>query len=390
MYGASQWAILILLAKFAEPAQVGQFALSLAICAPVILFGNLQLRTFQATDAASEFAFSDYLGLRIATSLVAVLAISGFTLIAGYHPVTAATIILVAVAKAFESVSDVVYGLMQKHDRLDLVAASLTAKGAVTLALAAIAIVMTKDVRFVAAALALSWGASLFAFDLPRATRVAGASHPRFRPEPLRRLTRAALPLGTASFLESVRQNAPRYLIDNLLGHAALGLFAAAAYGAAIGGRVIISIAYAASAELSRLVLRGDAIGFRRLSLKLCGVAALVALPGIAVALIWGRPFLRWLYNPEYASQVAVFGWIMFAAAFEYIAKMLQFALIAARRVKLQLWLDATALVSVTVIAYLAIPRMGSLGAAIAVAAAAAVQAALALSATANAWKRLA
>ena len=52
IYAASQWGQLVVLAKLGTPETVGQIALALAICAPVIMFANLQLRSVQATIAA--------------------------------------------------------------------------------------------------------------------------------------------------------------------------------------------------------------------------------------------------------------------------------------------------------------------------------------------------
>src|SRR5687767_4178506 len=58
-YAASQWGILIVLAKLGTPAMVGQFALGFAIAAPVFMFANLQLRAVIATDASQDFRIAD-------------------------------------------------------------------------------------------------------------------------------------------------------------------------------------------------------------------------------------------------------------------------------------------------------------------------------------------
>src|ERR1039458_3343919 len=81
-YGGCQWLILLMLAKAGNASMVGQFALGLALTAPVFQFANLQLRTAQVTDVLSVYAFSDYLGLRLVTSsiglaLIAVLVVVG-------------------------------------------------------------------------------------------------------------------------------------------------------------------------------------------------------------------------------------------------------------------------------------------------------------------------
>src|SRR4051794_13503685 len=65
VYSLCQWGMVSILAKAGGAATVGQFALALAVSAPIFMFTNLQLRAVQATDARSEYRFSDYVGLRI-------------------------------------------------------------------------------------------------------------------------------------------------------------------------------------------------------------------------------------------------------------------------------------------------------------------------------------
>src|SRR5580700_4270976 len=73
VYAGCQWGMLVALAKLGTPAMVGQFALGLAATAPLLMFANLQLRTVLATDTRGEYAFSDYLGLRLSSTLLALL-----------------------------------------------------------------------------------------------------------------------------------------------------------------------------------------------------------------------------------------------------------------------------------------------------------------------------
>jgi hypothetical protein len=68
--------MLVVLAKLGSPEIVGQFTLGLAVTAPVVLFTNLSLREVQATDAKHQYLFSDYLGLRLLLTGLALVAIT--------------------------------------------------------------------------------------------------------------------------------------------------------------------------------------------------------------------------------------------------------------------------------------------------------------------------
>src|SRR5688572_12989036 len=76
-YAACQWGMIMAIARLGSPLLVGQFALGVAIASPVILLANLDLRALLSTDARREFRFQDYLGLRLLTTLLALVAIGG-------------------------------------------------------------------------------------------------------------------------------------------------------------------------------------------------------------------------------------------------------------------------------------------------------------------------
>src|SRR5205085_4820654 len=121
-YTAFQWGILVCIAKLGSAADVGVFALGLALTAPVITLTNLHLRVIEATDARNEYPFSVYLALRLVTSVVAVIAIAAIAYGSGYRDRTLALILAVGLAKSIESVSDVIFGLLQEAENLRRIA----------------------------------------------------------------------------------------------------------------------------------------------------------------------------------------------------------------------------------------------------------------------------
>jgi O-antigen/teichoic acid export membrane protein len=166
VYAASQWGMLVVLAKLGSPEMVGQFTLGLAVTAPAIVFTNLQLRGIQATDAKGDYVFSDYLGLRLIGTGLALLIIAGITLKAGYRWETSLVILAIALAKAFESIGDVFYGLIQQHERMDRIAIALMIKGPLSLLLLGIGVSLTGSVVGGAIGLAIAWGLVLFGWEI--------------------------------------------------------------------------------------------------------------------------------------------------------------------------------------------------------------------------------
>src|SRR5258708_26838048 len=84
VYAACQWGMVVVLAKLGTPQLVGEFALALAITAPIVIGAGVSLRSVQATDAASEYPFGDYLLARLLTTAAARGDIVGIVCVSGY------------------------------------------------------------------------------------------------------------------------------------------------------------------------------------------------------------------------------------------------------------------------------------------------------------------
>ena len=76
VYAAGQWALLSLIAKRGGSEMLGQYALALAITAPVAMLSHLNLRAVIATDVAGKHPFGDYLVVRFGATLAGFAAIA--------------------------------------------------------------------------------------------------------------------------------------------------------------------------------------------------------------------------------------------------------------------------------------------------------------------------
>jgi O-antigen/teichoic acid export membrane protein len=381
-YAACQWGMLVVLAKLGSPEMVGRFALALAVTAPVFMFTNLQLRAVQATDRSHQFVFADYLGLRILSTALALTVIVGLAAWSHYpfrYPFsTAAVIVLVGFAKGSESISDAVYGLVQWHERMDLIARSMMLKGLISLAAFALTIALTRSLVMGAAALAIAWTLVLVAYDFSLARRFAPTSStgsvptgnhpfvPRFTRNTLLRLTQLSIPLGITAALGSLILNVPRYFIEHYAGTRALGFFAAVAYLMVAGSLVTNAIAQSAIPRLASLYASGELRAFRSLLFRLCAAAAVPGLAGLLVAGLAGKLVLRLLYRADYESYSGVFTLLMIAAGLYCVTAILAGAMTAARILKPQPALFAVVMLVSAAACFLWVPTLGLTGAAFA------------------------
>jgi O-antigen/teichoic acid export membrane protein len=379
-FAVCQWGMLVILAKLGNAEMVGRFALGLAVTAPVIMFSNLHLQAVIRTDTRGEYQLGDYLGLRVITTAIAIAVISIVVLAIGYPRATALVILTVGLAKSVQSISDVVEGFFQLHERMDRVTQSRMLKGIASVAAMGIAIYITHNVLIGVAALALVWTSVLIGFDLLMAMKVVAHGsaaetsstsqlaktyvRPRWQQDQLKKLAWMAAPLGVGALLSSMTTNAPRYVVERSLGEESLGVYAGMAYIMIAGTMVMQALGESASPRLAAYYDDGDLHAYRSLLLKLIAFGTACGLVGILVSMLAGQTVLRVLYTGEFAQQAHVMTWLAIAACMNFVSAFLLYGLTAAQRFRSQAPSMLLVLVVTVVGSILLVPHFGLAGAA--------------------------
>jgi len=376
-YAACQWGMLAAMARLGSSRMVGQFALGLAISGPVMLLANLELRFIIATDAKKEYRFGDYLGLRLLTTVLGLAAIVALSIPLGGGPETAAAIAGLGLHKAVESLSDLLYGFFQQRGRNDLMGRSLLLRGPMSLFALTSTVAFTGRLFWGIAAMAAA-GTVVFAFhDLPAALRLLRSTRrarPRWKGRVLARLALLSAPLGVVTMLFSLNTNLPSLLLQRTHGVATVGVFAVLVSLMTAGHVLINALGHTISAALARRHAAGDAAGFRDWVAKACASAGAIGMGGVIVAVAAGRPILQRLFGAEYAAEADTFTWVMVAGAAAYIASAMSYAMIAARRLRIQPVIMLASLAATLGLGLVLIPRLGLTGAAVAMLGGALVQ----------------
>ncbi|MGH6899062.1 MAG: lipopolysaccharide biosynthesis protein [Geminicoccaceae bacterium] len=331
VYALCQWGILIVVARSGGPEMVGRFALALAIAAPAMLLSNLALRSALVTDVRGEHPLGRYLALRLATTAIGGVIVVGLALGLGLEGEVALLIVVVGLAKSSESLSDVLYGIAQRHERFDLIARSMSARGLLGLLGMAAGIALTGEVVWGVLALALAWALVLALYDWPM---TAGWRRTSAAAGPVRSwlgLAWSVLPLAVAVLLISLNGNLPRYVIAERFGEAALGVFAAMAYIVVAGSMLINVLGQVAIPRLARMRADDDSRGFLGLLARMLILSLLVGLALIGVAELFATRIMVSLYGAGFADGSRLLTWVMVAGAVSFLASCLGFGVTALR-----------------------------------------------------------
>ncbi len=376
---AAAWFLMtVVLARLGSPADVGLFALGLATTAPIFMFATLRLRDVQATDTKQEYQFGDYFAMRLVTTTLAFLAVIGVVLISGHEWAVSLVILATAASKAIEAISDAFYGLFMQQERLDRIAKSMMIKGPLSLIGLGLGFYLTGSVFWGVVGLAAARMLIMLGYDIRNASLTLGQSvtsihrlipsdfpRPRWNATTLIRLAWLTLPLGVVTMLISFNANIPRYFIEAHLGVHQLGIFAAITALQKAAPTVVQALGRSASPRLAKYYAAHNARAFRRLTLQLAGIGALLGGAGVLVALVAGRPILTLLYGAEYALP-GLFALVMVDAGLDYMSTMMLFVITSARYLRVQLPLYLLTTGTVALACFWLIPSLGLAGAALA------------------------
>jgi len=377
-FHACQLGVIIVLAKFAPPEVLGQVQFSLAVATPILMFCSLELRAALVADAGGKFTFGTYRTLRATTSGLAAAVLGGVAVWEYVAEGSAAFALILAgmvAGKLVLAQAEIDWGLFQKRERLDWLAASAALRGVTMLAAFAAFVplysflsrrgLVTPERLVHGAVLAvgvhvLASVVILVGFDRPRV--IARLDYDAsWTWAAVRRLARQTLPLGLVLLLLHLCNSVPQLFLERQDGgKAALGHFSAL-FNLTMAGNLLVFQAANAAAHRLATYYQTELGRFLRLAGKLLGVAAVVGVVSLVIALTVGRWLLRVLYRPDYADHYDEFKLIVLAQALALLTSVLGVLTIQMRLFWLQVPVQLVILLTTTLAAAWLIPHAENL-----------------------------
>jgi len=365
VYSGSQWMMLMVIAKLSEPAVLGRYALALAVVAPVFAFTSLQLRVVYATDVSNDHNYLEYRRSRLYMSFLAVVIVVSISYLMGYTE-SMLMIVLIAIMRFIESLSDIRHGLMQKYERMDLLSKSITIRSISSLVLFSAIFYLCRNINYAVSAVIINHVIIYFTIERIFFSGLI-AKHldelSVYKKNAIKKILLVAFPLGMVMMLNTLNQNIPRYFIEAAGGEEMLGYYAAISYMLVAGGTVINAIGQASIPRLAHLY-KNNIDDFIRMLFKVFVLSILIGLAGIVMAVFLGEWILEVMYSVEYAAYNDVFVLIMIASSVLYMSVMLGCGITAARSFVSQSYLTMLVTIALIIASYFLIPTYTLVGAA--------------------------
>ena len=365
VYLGCQYLTLMVLTRLTSRSVVGQFSLAMAIWTPVIVFSQMQLRQIQMTDARGRYLFGEYFTFRVLATVLAIAWVMAFAMMSSYSREMIALLLLVGIAKSFESISDVIYGRVQRHERRELIATSMALRATLSFVLFASLLYYTRNVVWAVGGMALAWGTLLVVFDLPMVNRVA-VEPELWRVRSARTLAALAMfsaPMGVTTALQTFSANLPRYFVESFHGREALAMFTVAAAPLALLTMLTGAVCETTLARSSRYLYEGRLEAFRSLALKTTVLPVILGIGFTALLARWGELILTLLFTEEYRSAAPAMVIMSAGITVGNFAILGATVLAAGQMFRLQL-MNIALIVAVQIpLCYVLVPSRGIIGA---------------------------
>lgn len=374
IFNAGRFAAAVFIAKFSTAALLGAFEYATSLSTLIALFFTSSMRAVFVSDP--DTSFGNFQALRNITTIASVAILAGAIATKGYFDAAdgqfsrsfIAILVLVSLGKVLYHQSEIVWGVYQKRERLDLLMWTNTLRGLGMIAAFAILTPtawwlvqrgklppngLELGAELACVVYLLVWAAVWLFYDRPKVQRRADVDH-AWDWTSVRRLGLQMLPLSIAIGLLNLCEFIPKAFIEDQ-SKSSLGYFAAINYVTVAGMLLITQTGVAASNRLATYY-RENLRAFVVLLLKLVGMALVLGLSILGIVLLLGRNLLVILYKPEYADYFPDFLVLVCALTPIMLCGVFGLALTLMRIFWVQVGIQAVVLAITTIAAWNLIP----------------------------------
>ena len=322
-YSACQWLITFLVVHIATYNEAGYLSLAMTTSSSFSAISLFSMRNFQVSDVRGEYNQHEYVGSRITTCLVALVAcvIASFFGNSLYQALCIDAFMIIRVA---EALSDVLHGENQKFGRYDYIGKSFILRGILTVGIFSTCLILTDNLLLTLLVMALcNLAASLF-YDY-RKTAALEEIHPVLFSDRIKKLLIVCAPIVVFAFLLSLENLFPKSILQQVEGTEQLGIYSTIATPTLVV-QVFAAVAFNPFLpKFSTVFVNGQYDKFlgllKKTYLALAGLAVVVTIGAMllgrwGLALLFGAQILDYyeLFMPIVWVTILTAGiWILYA-----------------------------------------------------------------------------
>lgn len=330
IYAGSSFLMSMFTSKYVGVANAGVLALALTVGNQLVTIGFYNIRTYQVSDVTEKYSFSDYCVLRVITVTAMLAAGAVWILKDSHRGAEMAAIAFAVLFRATEAVADLLEGRYQQKGRYDVSCKSMFVKVTAYLAVFIITMLITKNLAFSLAMLALAYLLLVFVIDRRLIRRFAEVSF-RSTWAKQRALLMEGFPLFVNAFLNAYIINASKYALDKYYDSEVLGIFNVLYMMAFVVNMFASFVLKPVISVLAEKYVEKDMKGFMKLVFRQIAVILLVTAVCIAGAYVLGVPVLGILFGVDLSGYKAALCIVLVSGGFTAFYQLLQYGIIIMR-----------------------------------------------------------
>ena len=342
--------------------QAGIFSLAFATASIMYIIGSYIVRAYQVTDITGEYSDTDYIYNRIITCSAMFVISVVFVIIRGYNIYKSAVIVTVCLVRCVDAFAEILYGILQKNERLYNVGISLFVRAILSVGAFVVVDMLTKNLVFSCISLILIYIFTILIIDVKN-LKAVNITASKFHLKKTCDLLKCSFLTFLISILAMYIVNAPRYAIDDFMNDKDQTVFGIIIMPATVMALLSQYIVHPLLTKIASFLKNNDFVSLKKINLTLLLVMSTFGLAIIPIAYILEEPILSLVYGIDlkpYKTEMMI---IIFGAAFYGIQTVFSNVLIALRKNIFQVSVLGSASLFAAIVSYALVHKLGLYGA---------------------------
>ncbi len=307
VYLGLQWVVTVMVTRLMGLEDAGVLSLAMSISASFQTIAMFGIRNYQVSDINDKYTDGCYVFVRVITCAVAFVLCAAFSCVNGYSLTQIAAVMWFMLFRLAENFSDVLHGILQKNNRLDIAGKAFAIKGVVTIAAFCVGYTLSKSLNISLALMATGSVMSTFLFDFINARKISDFKI-KTEKKACIALIRETAPLCAYLFFSAAISTAPKYILEKMCDEKVLGAYSSIYAPALLIQAAASYIFVPFTGKFAQLHQDHDVKGFRRLLIKICAAVLVLSVTIIVCAV----PLGDWILELLFGSSISEYTYLLF------------------------------------------------------------------------------
>ena len=276
--------------------QAGVFTIAFSTACILYAIGLYAGRVYQVTELDEKISDKDFIINRIITCFSMIVFLILFCIFRKYNLEKTVIFLLLTIYKALEAFSDTIYGILQKHDKLDIVGKSLFIKSLLSILLFLIIDLLIGNIIVAIISMIIICVIINITYDFRKAYKYVDFKQ-KINWENVINILKKGFFIFAISFLGMYVVNAPKYSIDSYLTSDFQTIFGIIVMPATIMSLVAQFLIHPYLNQIVELYKTKNLKGLEKLILKMLGIIGCFGVLATILGYILGTQILGLIYG---------------------------------------------------------------------------------------------